>query len=378
MHSERVKILGIAPYTFLPALSGGQRGIHFFYKYLGVLEHTIVASTKNNDGQFADNYKLLKVFSSKKSRYANPLYLFTLRKLIINEKITHLILEHPYMGWLGILLKKLTKIKLIVRSHNIEGLRFKSTNNWWWQLLLRYEKFVHQQSDINFFISVEDKLYAQTHFNLRQEKCFTITYGTEKSSASPPYVKAKARQAINSLHQISADEVILFFNGAFNYLPNLNALKAIINHINPKLEQINRFKYKIIICGIDIPEEYTHSPSWAKKNILFLGFVPDISLYFLAADIFINPVIEGGGIKTKLVEALAYGNSAVSTKSGAIGIPPDCAKNKMAIVEDNNWDQFATAIVQMDTNLPTNEAFFEHFYWGNIAQHAVNAINTSI
>jgi len=49
--------------------------------------------------------------------------------------------------------------------------------------------------------------------------------------------------------------------------------------------------------------------------------VDDITLYYKGADMLINPVMDGGGIKTKLVEALGYSMNVVTTTSGAIGVP---------------------------------------------------------
>ncbi|TKK68926.1 glycosyltransferase family 4 protein [Ilyomonas limi] len=378
MHNKTINILGIAPYTFLPAYTGGHKNIDLFYKYLGTEENIIVASTRNNDEQSAKDYKLLKVFNNSKLRYINPFYFFILRRIVVTHKISHVIVEHPYMGWLGILLKKFTNIQLIIHSHNIEGLRFKSAGKWWWRLLLQYEGYVHRQANISFFITNEDKQYAETHFHLQPQKSFTITYGIEIPSAPSLTARKRARQTINALHHIAANEIIILFNGALNYKPNLNAVKAILTYINPQLEKANNFIYKVIICGKDLPAHYGDLIAWKDRNIIFAGFVSDISLYFLAADIFINPVIEGGGIKTKLVEALAYGNSVVSTVSGAVGIPPDCAVNKMKIVENYDWVEFARAIVQVDTDVPTSELFFEHFYWGNIAKRAAKAIESLI
>ncbi|MBK7558780.1 MAG: glycosyltransferase [Chitinophagaceae bacterium] len=78
--------------------------------------------------------------------------------------------------------------------------------------------------------------------------------------------------------------------------------------------------------------------------MIYAGFVEDINLYFKGCDIFINPVVNGGGIKTKLVEALGYDLSVTSTKTGAIGIPVEMTGNKMKISEDNDWKAFTLTI----------------------------------
>jgi len=97
-------------------------------------------------------------------------------------------------------------------------------------------------------------------------------------------------------------------------------------------------------------------------------------MYFKGADIFINPVVDGGGIKTKLVEALGYDLSVISSQSGAIGIPAEMTGGKIKIIEDGDWQAFAQQIMEMNTEIPTPIEFFDHFYWGNIAEKAGTAI----
>ncbi|MBK7345377.1 MAG: glycosyltransferase [Chitinophagaceae bacterium] len=68
-------------------------------------------------------------------------------------------------------------------------------------------------------------------------------------------------------------------------------------------------------------------------------------MYFKAADVFLNPVIEGGGIKTKLVEALGQNLNVVTTQSGAIGVPQETTGNKMKIIKDGDWAAFAATLL---------------------------------
>jgi hypothetical protein len=164
------------------------------------------------------------------------------------------------------------------------------------------------------------------------------------------------------------------FNGTLDYKPNLDALDIILQKINPQLLANEGFKYKIIICGNKLPVEYSGLFNYKDKNIIYAGFVPDINPYFKGADIFINPVLNGGGIKTKLVEALGYNLSVVSTKSGATGIPAEITVGKMTIIADNDWSSFANKVISMGTEVPTPKEFFDHFYWGNIADKAAKAI----
>ena len=295
-------IISIVSYPFLPAKVGGQKGVALFNKYFSRYHHLICVTTKRNDAKAAEGYEALNILSNSKLRYINIFYFFLIRKIIKQNHATHLLLEHPYYGWLGILVKKFCGVKLIVHSHNMEGLRWNTLGKWWWKILWQYEKFTHRQADYNFFIHDEDREYGIAHFGLDPSKCTTMTYGIEWETIPPEEETERCKRSIKAALHIGADETILFFNGAFNYSPNIEALKRITANINPLLLKKSDFRYRIIICGRDIPTEIS-SPSY--PNIIFVGFVDDVSIYFKAADIFLNPITEGGGIKTKLVEALS-------------------------------------------------------------------------
>jgi len=360
-------IAALVSYKIFPAKMGGQKGIALFYQYLSELLPVSIISTKNNEVPGGLKAQFLPVLSNSKLRYINPFLFFTLKNILQKKDCTHLILEHPYYGWLGILLKKACNIKLVIHSHNIESLRFKSTGSWWWPILWRYEKFTHRKADINFFITNEDREFAIQHFNLDAAKCHTITYGFEISKIPPAEEKWQAKKELQRIHQIKETDKILIFNGTLDYAPNLDAVDKILQDINPLLLANNDFNYKIIICGRGLPSRYDELRSFATKHIIYAGFVDDINVYFKGADIFINPVTEGGGIKTKLVEALGHNLSSISTKSGAIGVPQAITGNKLLVVPDGDWHGFANAVFGADTTGNTPPAFFDHFYWGNIA-----------
>lgn len=365
-----IKILSIVPYQFLPAVTGGQKGIALFYKYLSKHCSITCISVKNNKLDLERDYQLLPLLSNSPLRYINIFYFFQLQKLIKKEQFTHLVLEHPYYGWLGFLLKKVMGIKLIVHSHNIEATRFKSLNKWWWKILRIYEKWIYQKSDLVFFITEDDKEFAIKNYKTKRSTCEVITYGTEQNIAPLDKERAEAKAILNQYHNILPDTTIILFNGAFGYLPNREALFTIIHKINPALQQIKKFKYRIIICGKNIPEEIKDQP-----GISIAGFVDDVSLYFKGTDVFLNPIVDGGGIKTKLVEALSYGCNAVSVKSGATGVEPQLCSGKLTIVNNNDWIAFTNNVLSLSTlRKSTPNEFYGYFYWGSIAQKAINTI----
>ena len=356
----------------MPAKVGGQKGIALFNKYFSRHARLICVTTKNNDPSFAEGYEVLPLLSTSPLRYINVFYYFTVRNILKKYEATHLLIEHPYYGWLAWMVKRFYGVKLIVHSHNIEGLRWKTLGKWWWRILWNYERSIHKHADYNFFIHKDDMEYAVKRFGVSREKCTVMTYGIERSERPSVEEVRRAENAVRAKHQIGPERILLF-NGAFDYKPNKEALITLIDIVNPILMKKEGFKYKLIICGRGINEEFM---ARLYPNIVMAGFVEDINLYFMAADVFLNPVVEGGGIKTKLVEALGNNCNAVSTNNGAIGVDPSLCNGKLFIVADNDWELFAEkTVIASNVIADVSDAYYSHFYWGDSTKKAAEFIS---
>jgi len=364
-------VLSLVSYQILPARTGGQRSIALFNKYLARHVNLTCVTTRSNQVAGTEGYPVLNILSDSPARYMNPFYFFTLRTIIHSRRVTHLLVEHPYYGWLAVLLKWFCGIKLVVRSQNIEGLRWKGLGKSWWNLLWYYERWVHRRADYNFFIQQDDLSYALRQFRLQPHRCTLITYGIETADIPSPDEKKQAKAFLQQQHAIPASHRILLFNGTFSYAPNLNALQRLLQTINPVLHERGDFPYTLLICGKDIPAIFSQQ---AFPNVIFAGFVEKVEQYFMGVDVFLNPVTEGGGIKTKLVEALSYNTNTVSAANGAIGVDPALCNGKLFLTPDD-LTGFTEAIIQAthyQADLPFT--FFRHFYWGYIAEKAAGFI----
>ena len=368
------KVLAIAPYPYLPYFSGGQKFIAQFFEYLGKEIDLTVISVAENDFTLAKSYKIIPLLKKSFSRYLDRSLISKVVTLTKQEGFDTIICEHPYFAWLTFAVRKQTGVKVILHTHNIEYQRFRSTGRWWWPVLKIYEKRSFEKADALFFISPEEKDFAITKWKIPEEKCIDLPFGVEIKSY--PEDRPTCRQTIAQKHGINNDEKILLFNGLLNYKPNLDALKIILDKINPLLISQPSLFYKIIICGKGLPDEMNSLKEYAGKNIVFAGFVDSIEPYLKAADVFLNPVQSGGGVKTKIVEAIANGTTVISTESGAIGIVKDVCGEKLITVADNDWDEFAKAITNNYNNTAvTNPSYYQHYYWGNIIANTVAAVN---
>lgn len=370
---DKPRIISIVPYKILPAKLGGEKGIAVFNEYVGMETVITAVSTENNDISAARNYRMLPWLSNSRLRYINLLLYFRIRKLLKEQQATHLLIEHPYYGWLAWLIKKTTDVTWVVHSHNIEFERSRSIGRWWWKALKWYEQWVYNSSDINFFISEDDRGYAIEELGIEAKKSHAITYGVE--IAGRPADRNQCREQVLQKHGISPENRLLLFNGALYHHTNYGALQIILDEILPTLEK-QAVPYTLIVCGKGLPDSFQQLRSYKDRHVVYAGFVDDISIYFKAADIFLNPILSGGGVKTKAIEALAYNCQVISTALGALGIIEEACGEQLQVVPDQDWTAFNQALKKALTqNAETPDSFYEYYYWGTIAKKVAAILN---
>jgi len=367
------KVLAIAPYAYLPYFSGGQKYIAQFLEYFGAATDLTVITVAENDFSLAKNYKTIPLLKKSFSRYMDRSLTAKIVSLVKKEGFDTLICEHPYFAWLVFAVRKRTGIRVIIHTHNIEYQRFRSMGKWWWPILKKYEKKSFEKADGLFFITPEDRYFATNDWKIDPEKCYDLPFGVEIKQY--PEDRAACRQVLAKRYDIQPGELILLFNGLLNYKPNLDAVKTLLDQVNPLLDSRAAFHYKIIICGKGLPAEMKSLQHYRDKHIIYAGFVDDIETYFKAADIFLNPVQSGGGIKTKMVEAIAFGTTVIATETAATGILAKACGEKLVMITDNDWEAFANAIIDNSNSAtPTPQEYYNYYNWENIVKNAIGSL----
>lgn len=366
------KVLAIAPYAYLPFFSGGQKFIARFLEHLGNKLDLTVVSVAENDLSLARTYKIMPLMKTSFSRYLDRSLIEKITTIVKEQQVDTIICEHPYLAWLVFAVRKRTGVKVIFHTHNIEHQRFKSMGKWWWPVLKGYEKRSFQKADHIFFITPEDKAFAVNNWHIDEKKCIDVPFGIDVQEF--PSDRSACRAQVAAKHGIGLDEKILSFNGLLDYKPNSDALDIILDKINPLLLNEAGLRYKIIISGKNLPASYNDLKDYVGRNIIYTGFTDDITTYLKATDIFLNPVQSGGGIKTKMVEAIGYGATVVSTETGATGIEKKHCGEKLHITTDNDWFAFTQAIMEQCRQAfkPTPSAYYDHYNWGHIIERVVH------
>lgn len=95
------------------------------------------------------------------------------------------------------------------------------------------------------------------------------------------------------------------FIGSFDWSPNLDAVGKIVS------------SYKDLFCQGDkllVAGGGWESFDWTGINVKLLGFVDSVDVFYRDLDFLICPIISGGGVPVKVLEALNYGVPVLTTQ----------------------------------------------------------------
>ncbi len=370
MSTDASNIAVIIPYYFVPPRNGGHHAAFGFCDALAKERDIVVVSTTNNQTTPLP-FRLEQLFADRFFKYFSPAVAWRLWRFFKKEHVKTCIIQQPFIGLITLPVCRILRIRFIVYIHNIEFQRFKTIGKWWWRILYFIEWFIYRSADHLFFISPDDLEEATPIFRLLPKKSTVIPYGTRLEAA--PDDQAEARQTVLQQHQFADNEFLILFFGPQNYRPNLEAVERIIDKINPILLKKAKFKYRILICGGGLPKHYNNLKEYKNQHIDYLGFVENINTYIKAADVVINPITSGGGVKTKIIEAIALGTTVVSTRTGAKGVLTEACGEKLLIAEDTDNESFASTLIQLQSRnkSQTPRQFYKTYHWSKLIQEAI-------
>lgn len=360
-----VNVLSIVWYKVLPAKYGGQQGIHSFNSALA--EHCKLTCLCSNDNIAAPGmlYRVLPILPRGKWQFINGRGAKTVRQTIRKLQPDWIIIEHPYYFKAAYRMAQEQGAKLAVHAHNIENQRFKELGKWWWSWVRRMEKRAFRKADLIFFKTKADMEWACTHFTVDAGKCQIVPYPLTK----PP---AKDTTPIRDRYVKNPDQRLLLFAGSLDYAPNAAAVRAIYREIAPRLPE----NMRVLICGQCSDKHLKKLLNGKSAGVLWVGEVEDIESYYAAADIFINPVVKGGGVQTKILHALAANRSVVCFENMLEGCVAGESGGQLFVARQNDWDDFFRQIGNaLREQKDTSSLFFEYHSPERIAANVVELFN---
>jgi glycosyltransferase involved in cell wall biosynthesis len=168
---------------------------------------------------------------------------------------------------------------------------------------------------------------------------------------------------------MSEEPRTIVFVGALNWPPNKDAVRWFRTKVWSRIAQ-EEPTTRWIVVGKSPPADILHWPE-EDRNIQVTGFVDDVRPYLHRASVVIVPLRSGGGMRLKILEAMAAGKAVVSTPMGAEGIS---AQNGEAIILSGADRSFAVEVIRLLRQSAERKrigkaarAWAEGFGWGAIA-----------
>jgi len=247
----------------------------------------------------------------------------------------------------------LLKAKFIIYALNIESQRFASLGKSWASLLKPFEFIAYRTPDRLFFISDQDREYAEKRYRLPKGFPEFLPHG----------LRFEPRLSIHVCDRTWEPRKIIFF-GNFNYSPNSEAATDLITHIAPRLDSISDVEFKIVLIGRGLNINKIKLPALKMGTIEYLGHVANLENQIRDAAAMISAVRKGGGVQTKIIDAISIGLPVIASRSGCEGLDPSNFGSTLTIITDCDWQAFAEAGAGRLKNrdrTPAPQQFFEHY-----------------
>lgn len=178
------------------------------------------------------------------------------------------------------------------------------------------ERTVKSKIEYTIGIKQEDinQKYADINivFNERDAKKFQAYYGKRPDVIIPLPAPVPAISD-NIMDSITAkdDKKHILFVGK-KYYPNLVGFKWFVDNVLPSLT--DNIQVDVVGRGLEeLRNEYS------DPHINVIGGVESLNPYYENADIVIAPLFDGGGMKSKTVEALSFGKIFIGTEESLFG-----------------------------------------------------------
>ena len=110
----------------------------------------------------------------------------------------------------------------------------------------------------------------------------------------------------------------LVFTGKMDFRPNVDAALWLSEEVLPELRALG------VNAHFWVVGRNPHARLQAlagRQDVSITGAVPDVRPYILQSDVYVVPLLAGGGTRFKILESLALARPVVSTRLGADGIP---------------------------------------------------------
>ena len=228
-------------------------------------------------------------------------------------------LEHVYLCLYLDSIRKHSHAKVILRPQNVENEVWKSVMKFKINPLKKFYlkiattrlmKFESEMATkVNGILAISGSDADTFHSYAPEVPLLTVPIGFDISQFTP------------HVHFDQFNRLPVFYHlGSMDWLPNVQGIKWFIKEVIP-LIKADYPDFIFRIAGKKIPRWFYRLTG---SNVMVDGEVADSMQYQEYKDILVVPLFSGGGLRVKIIEAMALGKTVISTTKGAEGIPYTC------------------------------------------------------
>jgi len=238
----------------------------------------------------------------------------------------------PFQSFMMVAPAQQKRIPIVYDAHNVEADRFRfAENRLKYRIVKKAEDHLVRHSKAILAVSSEDKELFKQYYGV---DALVLPNGVNIKKFKPD----SPTQKPISTYKLNGKKVLLYF-GSYDYPPNIEALRYLLK-IWPRV--LERYPdSRLLVVG-------RYPPDWAESipGVIVTGSVDNIVAHVRLANIVVVPLKHGGGTRLKILEALACGQTVLSTPFGAKGIMPDKDQKALILAELNDFQNKLFELLQ--------------------------------